>query len=320
MKNIVFDNYGGPEVLKVVNASVPEIKDDEVLIRHTAIGVNHIDIQLRRGEIKGAPMTCGTEACGIIEKVGANVGGYTVGDRVVYVTGPIGAYATKRAINANYIIKSPDDISDEALAASMLKGMTAHYLVHRAFIISKGMGILIHDAASELGRYLTAWAASLGAFIIGTVGNDNDKQSVLESGCHHVFNYKEEDWVSGVMKCTEGFALNAVYDSIGQDTFSKSLDCLRMCGIMISYGYSSGLVTTVDLEKLRNKSLFLTCPTLEDYKSNRKELLLSAEEVFSVIREGVIKVNIGARYPLTSAVEAHRALEAGQSGSVVLIP
>lgn len=323
MRSVVFDNYGGPEVLKVIEGRTPDITPDEVLIRHTAIGVNRIDVQCRTGAYKATslPAVCGVEACGVIEKVGDNVATYNVGDRVVYATGPIGAYCTKRAINPKYIIRAPDDIPDDILAASLLKGMTAHYLVHRTFIVSKGMGVLIHDASSTMGQYLSSWASYLGALIIGTVPTDASKQIALDAGCHHVFNYKTEDWVAGIMKCTEGLALNAVYDSIGRETMNKSLECLRMCGIMISFDQPGSSLGSIEFSKLQEKSLFLTCPTLTDYKYNRKELLLSAEEVFAMIREESLKVSITGKYKLEEAAAAHQAVESEQTiGSIILIP
>jgi len=323
MKSIVFTNYGGPEVLQLVNSPAPEITPDEVLVRHTAIAVNPIDALYRSGRYKSStsPAPCGVSACGVIERVGDAVGSYNVGDRVVYATGPVGSYCTKRAINAQYIIRAPDDIADDVLAASLFSGLTAHYLSHRTFITSLGMGVLIHDAATVVGQYLSAWAAYRGALVIGTIASDETKQIALDAGCHHVFNYKSEDWVGEVIKCTEGLALNAVYDSIGRDTFHKSLDCLRTCGIMISYDQTSGLIESIELKKLQEKSLFLTCPTITDYKANRKELVLSAEEVFAVIRKNVLKVNIAAKYELKEAVAAHRLLESAQTtGSIILIP
>lgn len=322
MHSIVFNNYGPSDVLQIIEEKEPDLTGSKVLVKHTAIGVNRIDIRYRQGEYKlpSLPSKCGIEACGIIEKIGPEVNGYEVGDKVVYTTGPLGSYSTKRVIDAKYLIKAPVDISDEVLAASFSKAMTAHYLVHRAFIVTMGLGVLVHNAESVIGQYISSWASSLGALVIGTVASDKNKQLALDCGCHQVFNYKTEDWVAGVMKHTEGFALNAVYESIGIETFEKSLQCLRMCGILISYDSTSGPVKSVSLRALTNKSLFLTCPTLKDYKSNRKELLLSAEEVFARIRDESLPAKVSAKFKLEEASKAHQALEQDDTGSIILVP
>lgn len=323
-KIITFENYGGPEVLRVSDQPTPSIGPNEVLLRHTAIGVNHVDVWHRNGEdpIASGPKVLGVEACGVIEKVGAAVGNcYNIGDRVVYATGPAGAYCERRAVHEDYIVRAPDYIEDNILAAGFLNGLTAHYLVTRAFVVSQAMGILVHAVDEVQGQFIASWALSRGAFVLGTISNEDKRQAALDAGIHRIINYKTEDLLSSVLTNTDGLKLNAVYDSIGQETFYSSLSCLRTFGIMLSIGHSSGPIAPVDLRLLKENSLFLTCPTITDYKANRMELLLSAEEVFRSINEGVIKPVVGASYPLSDASVAHQALMSGQvQGSIILIP
>jgi NADPH2:quinone reductase len=321
--NITFNNFGGPEVLKVVTGDTPIISAEQVLVRHTAIPVTKVDIQQRQGAFNNItlPEICGIAACGVIERVGDNVGSYNVGDRVAYVTGPFGSYCTKRAVEEKYLIRMPDDIDDATLAAALYDAMIAHYLTHRAYVVSSGIAILVHNAASVVGQYITNWARSVKAVIIGTVGFDEHKQIAVDAGCYSVFNYKTEDWVKGVFNTTNGYALNAVYDGLGKQTLISSIDCLQPCGILLCYEQAPGSLGSLDLAKLQERSLFLTCPSITNYKKNRKELLLSAEDIFNAIRNGTILVNIAAKYSLQDAAMAQSELESGNTiGSIILIP
>ncbi|MBA8667021.1 quinone oxidoreductase [Holosporaceae bacterium 'Namur'] len=319
-KFVYFDQVGTPEVLKIGEREEGEPLDNEVLLKHTAIGVNFIDVQTRRGSYNSTDPICGIEACGVIKKLGKKVEGFEIGQRVAYATVKSGAYSEFRCIDSKYLVAVPDHISDETIAASLVKGLTAHYLIRRVFLVREGVAVLIHSAAGGVGQILSAWCRHLGALVIGSVGSEEKKQIALKS-CHYVVNHKTADWEKEVVKFTKNIGVNAVYDAIGKDTFYKSLDCLMTGGIMVYYGHASGLVEPLDLELLKKKSLFLTCPTLFDYKANKMELILSAEEVFEMITSKVLNINIAAKFPLSQAAEAHKLLESGaSSGSIILIP
>ncbi|RZI47599.1 quinone oxidoreductase [Rickettsiales endosymbiont of Peranema trichophorum] len=302
---------------------IGEPEPDEVIIRHTAIGVNFVDVLMRQGKLALPAVSkgiCGFEACGVIQKIGRNVQKFDIGQRVAYATAPAGAYCTTRAVHSKYIVAVPDDIDDKVVAASLFKGLTAHYLAFRLFIVTDNVSVVVHSAASGVGQILAQWCKNLGALVIGTVGADFKKATAQEY-CDHVFNYNTENWQQEVIKITEGKGVNVVYDSVGRSTFGRSLDCLMPIGIMVLYGETSGGIEQVDLDLLSRRSLFLTCPNLFDYKGNRMELIMSAEEVFNNIIAGSLKVNIAKEFPLTEAEQAHKLVESGKTiGSVILIP
>jgi len=317
-------NHGGPEVLRWEPVDLPEPGPGEVRIRHTAIGLNFIDVYYRTGLYKPAalPFTPGTEACGIIEAVGEGVDDLAVGDRVAYATGPLGSYAEARIMPAWVLVKVPEDISDETAAAMMLKGLTAHYLLRRTFRVEPGHTILIHAAAGGVGSIVCQWAKLLGATVIGTVGSDDKAERVRQLGCDHPIVYTREDFVARVKEITGGRGVDVVYDSVGQATFLKSLDCLRPLGMMAIFGQSSGKVEPFDVGLLAAKgSLFVTRPTLFSYVSQREALLRNAAELFEVVRQGKVRIDIGQRFALKDAAAAHQALEArGTQASTVLLP
>jgi NADPH2:quinone reductase len=323
-KLVFFDQTGEPSVFKVGTANKSEPKSDEVLIRQTAIGVNFFDALVRQGKypqyISQGQNICGTEACGIIEKIGTNVQGFDLGQRVAYATTSPGAYQEFRCVNAKHLVTVPEGISDKMVVACLAKALTAHYLAFRVYIVRSGVAVLIHSAASAVGQLLAQWCNNLGAVVIGTVGSEHKREVALQ-GCHYVFNYKTEEWVGKVKEITKGVGVNVVYDSLGAATFNKSLDCLIPIGLMVLYGQSSGPVAPIDPQLLWKKSLFLTCPSLFEYKKNRMELILSANEVFKNIIDGKLKINIAAEFPLEQAAEAHMLLETGTStGSIILVP
>lgn len=317
-------SHGGPEVLRWEPVELPAPGPGEVRIRHTAIGLNFIDVYYRTGLYKPAalPFTPGTEACGIIEEVGEGVTDLAVGDRVAYATGPLGGYAQARVMPASVLVKVPDDISDETAAAMMLKGLTAHYLLRRTFRVEPGHTILIHAAAGGVGSIVCQWAKLLGATVIGTVGSDEKAEQVKQLGCDHPIVYTREDFVARVREITAGRGVDVVYDSVGQATFLKSLDCLRPLGMMAIFGQSSGKVEPFDVGLLAAKgSLFLTRPTLFHYVAQRQALLANAAELFEVVRKGQVRIDIGQRFALEDAAEAHRALESRTThASTVLLP
>lgn len=320
---VVCEKVGGPEVLKAVQQPEPELHASEVLIEQKAIGVNFLDTLIRSGKrsLLQFPAVLGLEASGIIRKLGSEVKGFEVGQRVAYCTAPIGAYCQYRAIDSEYLVDVPDALDDKVVASSFLKGMTAHYLATRAYLVQSGKGVLIHSAASGVGQFLASWCNAAGAFIIGTVGDDSKKQVALDAGCHKVYNYKSEDWVQGVLDETKGIGLNVVYDSLGAAVFNNSFKCLMPMGIMVAYGQSSGPVGPVDLSLLREKSLFLTVPTIYHYKKYRMELVLTTHEVFAKLLNGGFRPNIAEEFQLHEAAKAHTLMESGKtSGSIILVP
>jgi NADPH2:quinone reductase len=264
----------------------------------------------------------GMEGAGVVEAVGEGVSVVAPGDRVAYATAPIGAYAEARTIKADRLVKLPDDISFEQAAAMMLQGMTAEYLLRRTFPVKPGQTILVHAAAGGVGLIMCQWAKHLGATVIGTVGSDAKAELARTHGCDHPIVYTREDFQARVKEITGGKMLPVVYDSVGRETFMKSLDCLAPLGMMVVFGNASGAVPPFDVSILAAKgSLFLTRPTLATYTAKREDLLASAEALFDVVRKGAVKIEVNQRFALKDAAEAHRALEARQTtGSTVLLP
>ena len=311
---------GGPEALIWEEVEVGDPGSGQVRIRQTAVGLNFIDVYHRSGQYDQAlPFTPGVEGAGVVESVGADVDWLKPGDRVAYA-GPIGGYVEVRLIPADRLVKLPDDISDEQAAAMMLKGMTVDMLIRSVRPLKAGETILIHAAAGGIGTILCQWASALGATVIGTVSSEEKADIARAHCCHHPIVYTRQDFVAEVERLTEGRKLPVVYDSVGRDTFIKSLDCLQKRGLMVSFGQSSGPIEPFAPRLLAQKgSLYLTRPTLFDYIATREELEQSAAQLFGAVRSGKMKIDIGQRFPLSRAAEAHRALEARQtSGSTVL--
>jgi len=311
---------GGPEVLQWEKVDVGKPATGQVRVRQTAVGLNYIDVYHRTGLYpQPLPFTPGTEAAGEIEAVGEGVTGLTAGDRVAYA-GPIGSYAEARLIDADRLVKLPDYVSDELAAAMMLQGMTARMLLRAVYEVKPGDTILVHAAAGGVGLILCQWANALGATVIGTVSTDEKAAMASAHGCHHPIVYTRQDFVTEVDRITNGAKLPVIYDSVGKDTFLKSLDCLRARGLMVSYGNASGPPDPIAPALLAQKgSLFLTRPTLFSYIATREELEQSASELFDMVRSGKVKIEIGQRFALRDAAEAHRQLEARKTtGSTVL--
>jgi NADPH2:quinone reductase len=285
--------------------------------------VNFIDTYHRTGLYPVAlPAVLGSEAAGVVEAVGEGVTTVAKGDRVAYATGPMGSYAEARNVPAANLVRVPSGIDDQLAAASMLKGLTAQYLVRQTWRLERDEICLVHAAAGGVGLILCQWAKHLGATVIGTVGSEEKAKLAREHGCDHVVLYRTEDVPARVRELTNGAGVPVVYDSVGKDTFASSLDCLRPRGLMVTFGQSSGAVPPFDPRLLSQKgSLYLTRPTLGDYVRARADLETTARELFEVIASGAVRVRVAQTYPLRDADRAHRDLEARKTtGSTVLLP
>ena len=320
---IVVREAGGPDVLKPETVDVPAPARGEVLVRHSAIGVNYIDVYYRAAWYKppAYPFVPGMEGAGTVEAIGPGVEELAVGDTVAYASRPLGAYSARRCLPAERVVKLPKGIEQDVAAASMLKGMTAHYLLRRVFQVAPGHRILVHAAAGGVGSILCPWAKHLGATVIGTVGTEEKAALARANGCHHAIVYTKEDFVARVAEITAGEGVDVVYDSVGKDTFLLSLECLAPMGMLALFGQSSGAVPPFDVSLLARKSLFLTRPGLPDYTAKRDDLVQAAWELFEVIGMGIVDVRIERRLPLVEAARAHRELEERKTtGSTILVP
>jgi NADPH2:quinone reductase len=321
---IVAAKPGGLEVLEWRKIETGRPGPDEALLRQTAVGVNFLDTYFRSGLYpwpQGEPLIPGGEAAGIVEEIGKNVTGLSVGDRVAYTT-PLGAYRERRVMKAERLVKLPHGISDEVAAAVMLKGLTAHYLLHRTFMVRPSQYVLFHAAAGGVGLIAGQWLAGLGAIAIGTVGSAEKAALARRHGYAHVINYKTEDFVKRVTEITEGRGVHVVYDSVGKDTYRGSLKCLRRLGHFVSFGQSSGMIADFKLSDLASHgSLTATRPVLFDYIATHEELEQAADALFAEIASGRIMVQVHQTFPLRDAAEAHRQLESRNTvGSTVLLP
>lgn len=323
-KAIRIHEYGSPEVLRWEEVSVGEPGPGQVLVRHTAVGLNFIDIYHRTGlyPVAGFPSGLGVEAAGRVEAIGAGVKEVKVGDRVAYAGGPLGAYAELRVMPAERLVPLPDDIDDRLAAAMLLKGMTAQYLLRRTHRVQPGEVVLIHAAAGGVGLLACQWAKHLGATVIGTVGSDEKAELARAHGCDYVIVYTRENFAQRVREITDGKGVPVVYDSVGQATFAGSLDCLMPLGLLVSYGNASGAVQPFRLTLLAEKgSLYITRPTLFTYTATREVLLATAAELFAVVRSGAVKIEARQTYALADAALAQRDLEARKTtGATVLLP
>ena len=323
MHCIRFHEHGGPEVLREEDLPIDKPAAGEAQVRHTAIGLNYIDVYERTGLYPGElPAIPGWEAAGVITALGRNARGFRVGDRVAYVSARPGAYCERRNMPVTRLVRIPRGVEDEQAAALMLKGLTAQFLLRRTHRVRAGEPILVHAAAGGVGSLLTQWAKALGAKVIGVVGSEAKAELARKLGCRHVLLSGRGPLAPEVRRLTRGEGVAVVYDSVGRDTFMDSLDCLRPLGLMVSFGNASGPPPAISpLELSRRGSLFLTRPTLFNYIARREELDAAAREMFAAVRKGVLRVRIGQRYALGDAAEAHRDLEARRTtGSTVLIP
>lgn len=322
-KAIRFHETGGPEVLRLDDVDVGPPAPEEAQLRHTAIGLNFIDVYDRTGLYPAPlPSGLGREAAGVITAIGREVKGLRVGERVAYVLPKPGAYCEIRNVPAGQLVKVPKGVSDEQAAAIMLKGLTAHYLLRRTYRVASGDTILVHAAAGGVGLLLCQWAKALGATVIGVVGSEAKAQLARKNGCRHVVLSGRDDLVARIKDITRGQGVAVVYDSVGKDTFFQSLDCLRPLGMMVTFGNASGPVPAIaPLELSKRGSLFLTRPTLFHYIAKRAELEAAARQLFAAVKSKSVRVRIGQTYPLADAGQAHRDLEARRTtGSTVLLP
>jgi len=321
---IRFHQPGGPEVLQWEEVEVGEPGPGQVRLRQTAVGLNFIDTYHRSGlyPVPSLPCIPGMEAAAIVEAVGPGVTSLHPGDRVAYASGPIGAYAEVRLMQADRLVPLPSWIDDKQAAAMMLQGLTAQFLLRSCYAVQPGDTILVHAAAGGVGLILCQWARKLGATVIGTVGSEEKAELAKANGCTHPIVYTQENFLDRVKDLTDGAGVPVVYDSVGQDTFMKSLDCLQPRGLMILFGQSSGPVLPFDLGLLAAKgSLYITRPTMMTYTAKRDDLMTSAGDLFDVVHSGDVKVAVRQTFALKDAAEAHRALHArATTGSTVLLP
>ena len=317
------NKQGGPEEMRWEEVALPEMQKDDVLIKHTAIGLNYIDTYHRSGlYTMPVPLTLGIEGAGIIIEAGENVKDLTVGDRVAYASPPTGSYAEAKVMPADRLVKIPDNISDEIAAAIMLKGMTVEYLVRRTYNVKAGQTVLFHAAAGGVGLIACQWLKAIGAKVIGTVGSEEKAALAKANGCEHTILYREENFVDKVKEITNGEGVPVVYDGIGKDTALKSLDCLSPLGMLVVFGNSSGNAPPIETGLLAAKgSLFLTRPTLMTYNAKREDLVESAQQLFNMVGSGKVNISINARYDLKDAAQAHKDLESRKTtGSTLLMP
>lgn len=324
MKAIRIHETGGPEVLRWDDVEIGSPGTGEVLVRHTAIGLNFIDIKYRSGiyPLTDLPAIIGTEAAGIVEMIGEGVTEVAVGDRVAYGVGPPGADAEYRVMPPRNLVVLPDAIDDRTAAAMMLKGLTAHYLVRSSYQVRAGETVLVQAAAGGVGMILCQLLSNVGAKIIGTVSSDEKAQLAVEHGCTYPVIYTRDNIVEHVREITNGVGVSVVYDSVGRDTFENSLKCLRRRGTLVSFGTASGPIPPFDIYRLNLMgSLFLTSAGLADYAASRAEILTRSNEMFDLVTLGALRIEVNQTWPLAEAAAAHRALEGrGTTGSSILIP
>ncbi len=324
----VISKLGAPEVMQWRDWAVLDPAPGEVRLRHTAIGVNFADTYHRGGvshpwPVPPCPVVIGFEGVGIVEGVGEGVTSFKTGDRVAYGIPPLGSYAEIRNYPADKLLHLPADLDEKTVAALLMKGMTAHYLLHRTYKVQPGDTILVHAAAGGMGLILCQWAKALGATIVGTVSTEEKAEAARAAGCHHPVVRSKEDFVAKVREVTDGEGAAVVYEAIGKDTLQQSLDCLRLMGVCAAYGHVSGPPDPVDIiqDLGRRGSLFITRPAIMHYVAKRSDLEWTAGDLFKAISDGILDANINYEYPLSDAVQAHKAIESGKTlGATVLIP
>jgi NADPH2:quinone reductase len=315
---------GGPEVLNWEEVDVKSPSRGEVRIQHTAVGLNFIDVYHRSGlyPVAELPAVIGMEGAGKVIETGEGVEEFQPGDRVAYAGIPMGSYSEERVIPSHRLVRLPDSVGDECAASMMLKGMTAQYLLRKCYPVREKTTLLFHAASGGVGLIACQWAKHLGATVIGTVGTKEKAELASSHGCDYLILYRDEDFVERVREITDGKGVDVVYDSVGADTFIRSMDCLRPMGMLVSFGQSSGPVKEFNTGLLAAKgSLYLTRPSLLDYTASREDLLVTAGELFGMVEKGVVEIEVNQSYPLKDAKEAHKDLEGRKTtGSTVLIP
>ncbi len=322
-KAVVCIAPGGPENLKWQEVPIPEPKEGEVMIHQKSVGLNFLDVYHRTGlyPLPSYPAVLGSEASGVVEKLGPGCQMCKVGDRVAYGTGGPGAYTQYRTIHERHLVKIPEGISFEIASAMMLKGLTAQYLLRRTFNVKSHHTILIYAAAGGVGQLLCQWGSVLGATVIAVVSSKEKAEVAIKNGAKHIILSGSEDIAKRVMEITKGDGVHVAYDSVGKDTFMASLDALMPLGLLVSYGQSSGKIPPFDIGILAQKgSLFMTRPTLQTYTMNYEDFALSAAELFDIVLKGKVKIQVGQSYYLSDAASAHRDLEARKTvGATILV-
>jgi NADPH2:quinone reductase len=314
---------GAPEAMKLETIELPPPGATEVQIRQTAVGFNYIDVYQRKGLYPlPLPTGLGHEAAGVVEAVGAEVRDLRVGDRVVYMNAGIGAYADRRNVPAGRLVVIPAGISDEDAAALFFKGMTAQYLLRRTYSVQPGDLVLVHAAAGGVGQILARWAKGLGALVIGTAGSPAKREIARAAGCDVAIDYSNPDWPNALLAATGGKKARVVYDSVGKDTFLKSLDCAAPFGLVVLYGAASGPAPAIEPELLNKKGcLFLTRPSVFPHNADVNTFRANAADLFAAVAAGMVRATIGARYPLAEVAAAHTAAERrATTGSILLLP
>mgnify|MGYP001475030148 FL=1 len=323
MKAVIISKTGGPEVLELKDIQLEDPKSGEVLIKNEAIGLNYIDTYHRSGLYPvELPSNIGMEGAGVVEKVGANVNDFKVGDRVAYASMPIGSYSTHRIFPTKKLVKVPEGIELENVVTLMTKGITTFYLLHKTYPVKSGETILYHAAAGGVGQILCQWAKSLGCTVIGTVGSDEKIEIAKANGCDHVINYSEENFAERVKEITNGVGVPVVYDGVGKKTFDGSIECLKIRGTMVSFGNASGPLDPCNVTKsLAPKGLYLTRPSIAHYTTTKEELDEAAGKTFEMFMTKKFNLKIFKKYKLDQVIEAHEDLEGRKIlGPAVILP
>jgi len=322
-KSVIINKHGGPEVLELKDVSVPSPGPEQIKIKNLAIGLNYIDTYHRSGlyPIK-LPCGIGLEGAGVIQEVGSGVKNFSKGDDIAYAALPLGSYSDERVIPEKIAVKIPDGITHKIAASIMTKGLTAYYLLYKTYKVSANETLLFHAAAGGVGQIFCQWAKSIGCKLIGTVGSDEKVDMAKKNGCDFVINYRKEDFDKKVLEITENKGVDVVYDGVGKDTFEKSINCLKVRGMMVSFGNSSGSLNLIDVKKyIVPKSIFFTRPALMNYMANRNELEEGAQALFEQIKFGKVKIKIFKEYDLSDVRKAHEDLESRKIiGPAILIP
>lgn len=322
-RSVVITEFGPPQVMTLQSRDLPAPGAGEAQLRQTAIGFNFIDVYQRRGAYPlERPTGLGFEAAGVVEAVGPGVVDVKPGDRVAYMNAGVGAYADRRTVPAEKLVRLPDSVSDEAAASLLFKGMTAQYLLRKTHAVQPGDLLLVHSAAGGVGQILTRWATALGAKVVGTTGSPEKREAALAAGCAAVIDLNQPDWPKAFLEATGGAKAWVVYDAVGKDTLLKSLDCAAPFGLVVSYGAASGPSPAIDPELLNKKGcLFLTRPSVFPHNADPATFRANAADLFDAIGRGHVAVDVGARFPLERVVEAHEAAEARKvTGAIVLVP
>ncbi|WP_440677686.1 quinone oxidoreductase family protein [Candidatus Pelagibacter sp. HIMB1587] len=323
MNSVIVSKAGGPEVLEYKELKLEDPKADEVMIKNHAIGLNYIDTYHRSGLYPlTLPSPIGLEGAGEITKVGSEVKDFKVGDKVAYCAAPLGAYATHRNYPTKNLVKVPDSVDLETAATLMTKGITTFYLLHKTYPVKSGEDILFHAAAGGVGQIFGQWAKSLGCNVIGTVGSDEKIENAKQNGYDHVINYNKDNFAEKVKEITEGKGLSVVYDGVGKNTFNGSIECLKLRGMLVSFGNASGPLDPVNVAKsIQPKGLYLTRPSIMQYTTTREELDEAANKVFEMASSGKVKVKISKKYSLKDIAQAHKDLESRVlTGPAVILP